>query len=97
MPAQQKQRGKNRKYGRNLKHQAAIYRAEDRARKNRRRRIRRHLRNHPLDEGAAKLFAAEFGETALATSVGVSGRAQRREARKNRFRRRVPAPIAAAL
>lgn len=82
MPEQKRQRGKNRKYGRNLKHQSAIYRAEDRATRNRRRRIRRHLRNHPFDEVAAKLFAREFGATALATNVGVSGRAQRRYAKK---------------
>lgn len=88
MPEQQRVRAKGRKIGRNRKHQAAMYRAQDRASKNRKRRMRRHLRNHPADEMAAAIFAQDYGARALATGVGVSARADRREWKKAQAKRR---------
>jgi len=78
MPAQQRQRAKGRKIGRNKKHQAASYSAERRTEKNRKRRMRRHLRNHPADTATAAMFAQWYGRTTLEASIGISGRAARR-------------------
>jgi hypothetical protein len=96
VPEQQKARAKGRKIGRNRKHQATIYRATDRANKNRKRRMRRHLRNHPSDEQGAALYEREYGGIA---HIGVTARASRREYRKlhPRKRRRSPGEIAEAI
>lgn len=54
--------GGDRKHGRNVKHQAKMYKAECRLEANRKRRMRRHLRNNPNDEAGISFFEREIGK-----------------------------------
>lgn len=62
MPAQQKQKAKGRKIGRNKKHQAQIYESTDRWNKNRKRAMRRHLRSNPGDFSSAAIYEKRYGK-----------------------------------